>query len=351
MANLTRIKILTTSATAAAPSNIYTGELAYSYVGGSQANNGDRLYIGTGNESPYASTVSVIGGKYFTDMLDHVHGTATASSALILNGNKHVNEFNTAALKIAASGALGAAVAIDSIKDEDNMSSNSNTALATQQSIKAYVDAQVGGVSSDLVNDTTPQLGGDLDVNGQSIVSVSAGDIAITPDTTGSVIIDGLSHPQADGTSGQVLTTDGLGQLSFTTPSSGDLVDDTTPQLGGDLDTNGNDILFADNDKAIFGTGSDLEIYHSGLESFINDAGAGSLLLQTGGSTKVQVVSGGIIVTGDVQADTATIASLNYPTSDGTSGQVLTTNGSGTLSFQNVTETDPSALAFAIALG
>jgi len=256
--------------------------------------------------------------------------------------------------KTLTSAVLDGTISGTSIKDEDTMSSDSASHLATQQSIKAYVDAQVGGVSSDLVNDTTPQLGGDLDVNGQSIVSVSAGDIAITPDTTGSVIIDGLNHPQADGTTGQVLTTNGAGQLSFTTPASAgiaDVVDDTTPQLGGNLDTNGNDILFADNDKAIFGTGSDLEIYHSGLESFINDAGAGSLLLQTGGSTKVQVVSGGIIITGDVQADTATIASLNYPTSDGTSGQVLTTNGSGTLSFQNVTETDPSALAFAIALG
>ena len=256
--------------------------------------------------------------------------------------------------KTLTSAVLDGTISGTSIKDEDTMSSDSASHLATQQSIKAYVDAQVGGVSSDLVNDTTPQLGGNLDVNGQSIVSVSAGNIAITPDTTGSVIIDGLSHPQADGTTGQVLTTNGAGQLSFTTPASAgiaDVVDDTTPQLGGNLDTNGNDILFADNDKAIFGTGSDLEIYHSGLESFINDAGAGSLLLQTGGSTKVQVVSGGIIVTGDVQADTATIASLNYPTSDGTTGQVLTTNGSGTLSFQNVTETDPSALAFAIALG
>ena len=55
--------------------------------------------------------------------------------------------------------------------------------------------------------------------------------------------------------------------------------------------------------------------------------------------------------TGGINADTATIASLAYPTSDGTNGQVLTTNGSGTLSFQSVTETDPSALAFAIALG
>ena len=47
-----------------------------------------------------------------------------------------------------------------------------------------------------------------------------------------------------------------------------DLVDDTSPQLGGDLQSNGNDIDFADNDKAIFGTGGDLEIYHSSSNSF-----------------------------------------------------------------------------------
>jgi hypothetical protein len=46
-----------------------------------------------------------------------------------------------------------------------------------------------------------------------------------------------------------------------------------------------------------------------------------------------------------------TIQGLVYPSSDGSANQVLTTNGSGTLSFQPVTETDPSALAFAIALG
>jgi lipoprotein signal peptidase len=66
MAELTRIKILTTSATTSAPANIYTGELAYSYVTGTQANNGDRLYIGTGTENPYAPNVDVIGGKYFS---------------------------------------------------------------------------------------------------------------------------------------------------------------------------------------------------------------------------------------------------------------------------------------------
>ena len=70
-------------------------------------------------------------------------------------------------------------------------------------------------VATDLVNDTTPQLGGNLDVNGNSIVSVSNGNISITPDGTGKVILDGLSHPTADGTNGQALTTDGAGNLSF----------------------------------------------------------------------------------------------------------------------------------------
>ena len=70
-------------------------------------------------------------------------------------------------------------------------------------------------VATDLVNDTTPQLGGSLDVNGNSIVSVSNGNISITPDGTGKVIVDGLSHPTADGTNGQALVTDGSGNLSF----------------------------------------------------------------------------------------------------------------------------------------
>lgn len=99
-----------------------------------------------------------------------------------------------------------------------------------------------GGGISNVVEDTTPQLGGSLDVNGQSIVSVSAGNIAITPDTTGSIILDGLSWPQADGSADQVLKTDGAGQLSWTANSGSGIasvVDDTTPQLGGQLDVNG----------------------------------------------------------------------------------------------------------------
>lgn len=101
MANLTRIKILTTGATTEAPSNIKTGELAYSYVAGTQANNGDRLYIGTGSETNgIASSVDVIGGQYFTNLLDHVHGTLTPSSAIITDSNNKINALNVDNLKL-----------------------------------------------------------------------------------------------------------------------------------------------------------------------------------------------------------------------------------------------------------
>ena len=103
--------------------------------------------------------------------------------------------------------------------------------------------------STDVSADSTPQLGGDLDVNGNSITgsavavtTSSNGNITLTPNGSGEVIIDGLKHPQADGNAGQVLKTDGSGQLAFASVSSlagagiQNVSDDSSPQLGGNLD-------------------------------------------------------------------------------------------------------------------
>ena len=81
-------------------------------------------------------------------------------------------------------------------------------------------DITAGGISS-VAADSSPQLGGDLDVNGNAIVSASNGNIAITPNGSGKIILDGLSFPTSDGSNGQVITTDGGGNLAFTTVSSG----------------------------------------------------------------------------------------------------------------------------------
>ena len=150
-------------------------------------------------------------------------------------------------------------------------------------------------VTTDLSGDSTPQLGGNLDVNGNSIVSASNGNIAITPNGSGKVILDGLSHPTSDGSNGQVLTTDGAGNLSFTskTVDTTNLVDDTTPQLGGDLDINGNTIVSTSN---------------------------GNIAITPNGSGKV-ILDG-----------------LSHPTADGSNGQFLKTDGGGTLSFASVTQ-------------
>ena len=63
------------------------------------------------------------------------------------------------------------------------------------------LEVQTGG---DVVDDTSPQLGGDLDVNGNDIVSTSNGNIALLPNGSGKVLIDG------NGSSGGVSITDGL---------------------------------------------------------------------------------------------------------------------------------------------
>ena len=55
-----------------------------------------------------------------------------------------------------------------------------------------------------------------IKIDGNSITSTDTnGDINITPDGTGKVVIDGLNYPTADGTDGQVLTTDGSGNIAF----------------------------------------------------------------------------------------------------------------------------------------
>tara|TARA_E500000178_G_scaffold313634_1_gene331211 strand:- start:21370 stop:23085 length:1716 start_codon:yes stop_codon:yes gene_type:complete len=89
----TVIQLKRSSATSA-PSTLKLGEAAYTYGTGTQANNGDRFFIGTGgvDGNGDANSIDVIGGKYFTALLDHVTGTLTANSAILVDSNKAVDE-------------------------------------------------------------------------------------------------------------------------------------------------------------------------------------------------------------------------------------------------------------------
>jgi len=154
----TVIQIKRSSGTTA-PSTLKLGELAYTYGTGTQGNLGDRLFIGEGgvDGNGDANNISVIGGQYFTDMLDHVAGTLTGSSALIADAN-----------------------------------------LAIDQMIVGN-SATVGGTVK--LNEGTN--------NGTNFIGLKAPN-AVTTTTT-------FTLPDGDGTAGQFLKTDGSGNLDFAT--------------------------------------------------------------------------------------------------------------------------------------
>ena len=156
MATVIQIK---RSSAATAPSTLKLGEIAYTYGTGTQANSGDRLFIGEGgvDGNGDANNVTVIGGQYFADMLDHVAGTLTANSSIIVDSNS----------------------AIDSLIVGN--------------------DASAGGTIK--INEGTN--------NGTNFVGLKAGN-NLSASTT-------FTLPTADGSAGQFIKTDGSGNLAFST--------------------------------------------------------------------------------------------------------------------------------------
>jgi hypothetical protein len=85
MASVIRIK---RSSLTTVPSSLKSGELAYSY-----ANGANKLYFGKGDDgSGNATSIIEIGGEFYTGLLDHTAGTLTASSAVIVDADKKINE-------------------------------------------------------------------------------------------------------------------------------------------------------------------------------------------------------------------------------------------------------------------
>ena len=100
--------------------------------------------------------------------------------------------------------------------------------------------AAAGDISVDL----TPQLGGDLDVNGNKIVSATNGDIELIPHGTGKIKLDTLTFPTTVGTSNYVLATDGASamywkQVGSTITLSADTGTNDTYTVGDTLNFGG----------------------------------------------------------------------------------------------------------------
>jgi len=134
----------------------------------------NRFKIGTGttawNSLEYADTLKSLGDMTITG------STISAPS----NGDLTLTTAGSGVVLVNDSFKIGSGATVTTILDEDAFGSNSDTALATQQSIKAYVDANAGG---DL---------GDISFNGSTIISPSNADITLSPSGTGGVVASGL---------------------------------------------------------------------------------------------------------------------------------------------------------------
>ena len=169
------------------PAQLAQGELAYSWDEGGGFVLG-KLWIGTGDEvTGAASNIHVIGGKYFVDMLDHVAGTLTPSSALVVDANSKLNQLKVDNLDfnnntISATDANGSvvlaplgtgAVSVSNFKITDV----ADPVLDTDAANKRYVDAARSG----------------LDVK-QSVRAATTGNISLT----GTQTIDGIALTVGD---------------------------------------------------------------------------------------------------------------------------------------------------------
>jgi hypothetical protein len=251
--------------------------------------------------------------------------------------------------------------------DEDTMASDSATLIPTQQSVKAYVDSQVTAQDLDFQGDTGGALSIDLDsesltvaggtgidtvgsgnsltVNIDSTVATLTGTQTLTNKTlTSPVINTGVSGTAvldddtfATATATTLATSESIkAYVDTTVAATNEVVEDTTPQLGGNLDLNSSDITGTGNINitgTIQSSGNITGTLATAAQPNITSVGTlttltvdnviinGSTIGHTGDTDLITVASEIVTVAGEVSMTTldiggtnvtATAAELNY---------------------------------------
>jgi co-chaperonin GroES (HSP10) len=251
------------------------------------------------------------------------------------------------------------------VQQQNSLGTNGNEIFVTAETTSSIIQSRgfgstglgqdivfkIGGNSSNS-NDTETEVVRITDAAATSPYSVGIGTNAPGEKlhVVGQIKVDDGSNPYtfpaADGSANQVLQTDGSGAVTFASISEltgnelENVVEDLTPQLGGDLDVNGKKIVSASNGDIVIepnGTGAIImksdDIQFDGGGVF-----AGKIKLYESdvlGSNFI-AISAPLGVTSDT--------TLTLPDGAGSSDQALKTNGSGTLSWGDVLDGENETL-------
>ena len=110
MANTIQIKRSTNNTTPnsnISGGTLTAGELGYSYSAGDGSGDEQglgKLFIGHADGLGGTRTAVIVGGSYFTNLLDHANGTLSASSAILTDTNSHIDALKTTGLYLGTSG-------------------------------------------------------------------------------------------------------------------------------------------------------------------------------------------------------------------------------------------------------
>ena len=205
------------------------------------------------------------GSVYFDTAANHFLRTGGSTVALTLDSSQNAT--------FAGSVTVGSGIGVTTILDQDDMAANSATALASQQSIKAYVDTQITAEDLDFSGDSGT---GAVDLDSQTLaISGTASEIKTV--ASGQSLT--ISLPD-DIIVGNGLTVTGIGSFLNDVNFRG-----KSGLTSAFWDKSESSLKWNDGAKAEFGDSQDLSIYHTGAESHIRETGTGGLILNSSVTT------------------------------------------------------------------
>ena len=297
------------SSSAASPSSLAEGELAYSSTS-------SKLWVG----NPGSGAVTAVGGSLYVQMLDHAAGTLTGASAILVDSNSKIDFLKTANITIGANNITSGAGDIDLVA-AGNLDIDAGTIdLDTQATEFKIKDNEANAIV--FKEGSNKYLSLVTTNSGEKVVL----DKAVTFGLDGTA---GFTFPVVDGTNHQALLTNGSDVVTWRTVS-------TTANITGDTGT-----------TSVSGAGHDFSI--TGTDAIDTATGAQSLAISIKDATTSQkgaasfldadftVTSGAVSIK---PATTTHAGAASFPTAD------FTVTGAGAVTVKDATTSHKGVASF-----